>query len=222
MTTLTENPRAGEFIVSEAPGTRSREQITIKSGAGILKADTVLAALITAATVASAAKSGGNTGNGTFVLDATTPALVGAKPGVYTLRFTTTTNIRLESKDGTYLADIAITATNGQTATVAEQIKGVMTQGSTTFVVGDGFDITVSSITYQYVQLAPAATDGSQFAAGVLYKGVDATSAAQRAVGIMRAAEVNGNCLTWPSGITTAQTNLASAQLADLGLNIRN
>lgn len=43
MTILTEGKRAGEFLISEAPGSLSRAAITILSGAGVLVAGTVLA-----------------------------------------------------------------------------------------------------------------------------------------------------------------------------------
>ena len=42
MTTLTENPHAGEFLISEANGTQSREVVTIASGSGVIKAGMVL------------------------------------------------------------------------------------------------------------------------------------------------------------------------------------
>lgn len=103
------------------------------------------AAQETAAT--SAAKSGGNTGNGTFVLDATTPVLANAVPGVYTLRCTVagtnSATFRLVDPAGRVLGDFAFSG-SGATVTVADQIKGVITDGATDFVVGDGFDVTVA------------------------------------------------------------------------------
>lgn len=42
MTTVTEGYYRGEFVMSEANGTRSRETVTIASGAGVLAAGTVL------------------------------------------------------------------------------------------------------------------------------------------------------------------------------------
>jgi len=42
MTILTESVRAGEFIVAEANGTISREEIIIAAAAGALKAGTVM------------------------------------------------------------------------------------------------------------------------------------------------------------------------------------
>lgn len=42
MTTLTEGTHAGEFLLSEAPGTLSRETVTIASGSGAITAGMVL------------------------------------------------------------------------------------------------------------------------------------------------------------------------------------
>lgn len=42
MVTLTQGPRAAECILSEANGHRSRDSITIKSGAGVVPANTVV------------------------------------------------------------------------------------------------------------------------------------------------------------------------------------
>jgi hypothetical protein len=157
MTTLTENPRTGEFIVSEAPGLRSREQITAKSGAGVLKAGTVIAAVITAATVASAAKAGGNTGNGTSTPDVTLAALPGAQIGIYKLRCVAAAanngTFQLTDPNGKSLGHFVMA---GGTVTTDNQIKVAIADGATDFVVGDGFDITVSAVTRKYVQLAPA------------------------------------------------------------------
>lgn len=222
MTTLTEGPRTGEFIISEAEGERSRDQITLASGNN-LPAGRVLGTVISAATVTSAAKAGGNTGNGTFTVDATTPLLPGGKLGVYTLRCiaaaTNNGTFRLEDPDGRVLGDIVMAAGAGA---VADQVKGALADGSTDFVVGDGFDITVSAITTKDVEFNPAGTDGSQTATGILYASTNAASADKRAVAVRRAAEVNSRLLTWKSGATTAQKALAQQQLAANGITFRS
>lgn len=89
----------------------------------------------------SAAKSGGNTGNGTFVMDATTPVLANAQSGIYTARVTVagTNTFTMEVRDPT--GDLLGTVVQG--GTFANQVKFVPSDGSTDFIVGDGFDITV-------------------------------------------------------------------------------
>ncbi len=120
MTTLTEAIHATESFISEAPGSQSREAITVKSGQN-LKSCAVLGTIVSG-TVASAAKSGGNTGNGTFTLDGTTPLLLNAKLGVYTLRcIAAVTNggtFRLEDPDGMVLGDFVIPAGAGNSITL--------------------------------------------------------------------------------------------------------
>ena len=219
MTTLTEPVYATESLVSEAPGERSREAVTVKSGQN-LKAGAVIATVL-AGTSASAAKSGGNTGNGTCVVDATTPVLLHGKLGVYSLRFTSTTNIRLEDPDGIVLGDTAIVATNGQTAQIQEQVKALVTQGATTFVAGDGFDITVTALGEKEVEYNPAGTDGSQIATGILYGAVDATSADKRGVAYKRDCEHNRSIVIWKTGITANQKAKGTADLKRRGIILR-
>jgi hypothetical protein len=72
-----------------------------------------------------------------------------------------------------------------------------------------------------FAPLNPAAADGSQTAAGILFGGRDTTTANQPAVAITRNAEVNGNELVWPTGITPAQITTATAQLKALNILVR-
>lgn len=93
----------------------------------------------------SAAKSGGNTGGGSLTLDVTTPVLAGAKVGVYTVRCITAATdsgtFRVTDPDGFVIGDVAVGAT------FANDIKFAIADGAPDFVVGDGFDITVSANT---------------------------------------------------------------------------
>lgn len=71
-------------------------------------------------------------------------------------------------------------------------------------------------------QIDPSATDGSQYAAGVLMQAVDA-ALADRLDGLMlaRHAIVADHALRWPTGITTAEQQVAVAQLKALGVLVR-
>jgi hypothetical protein len=69
--------------------------------------------------------------------------------------------------------------------------------------------------------LAPAATDGTETAAGVLIQSVDATSADTKGVMVARHAMVADNALVWPAGITDNQKATAVAQLKAIGILIR-
>ena len=146
MPVFNEPIRPCESLVSEAAGERSREAITV--GATAITACMVLGATLGAAT--AAVKAGGNTGNGTFTIDASTPTLAGAKPGVYRLRCIAAAanggTFRLEDPDGIVLGDTVMAA---GAATVSEHIRGALADGSSDFIVGDGFDITVPA-TFTY------------------------------------------------------------------------
>ena len=175
---------------------------TITGGAAY-KRGTVLGRVADGTAVVTVKASGANTGNGTFVIDATTPILPAGESGLYKLRMTSATNARLTDGKGRVLGDIAIVATNGDTANVADQIKGVLTEGSTVFVAGDGFDIAVVVSDDLYTPATAAATDGSDRPVVILVDDVD-TTGGNVTGGIYRQGEFNGNALTLGAGITLA------------------
>lgn len=71
-------------------------------------------------------------------------------------------------------------------------------------------------------QIDPSATDGSQYAAGVLMQAVDATLI-DREDGLMlaRHAIVADHALAWPAAITAAEKLAAILQLKSLGILVR-
>ena len=71
-------------------------------------------------------------------------------------------------------------------------------------------------------QIDPSATDGSQYAAGVLMQAVDATLI-DREDGLMlaRHAIVADHALAWPAAITAAEKQAATLQLKSLGILVR-
>ena len=73
----------------------------------------------------------------------------------------------------------------------------------------------------KYKALDPAAVDGSEAAAGILYDAVDASAADAEGVAIVRLAEVNAAELVWPAGITAPQQTTALGQLAALTIIAR-
>ncbi|MDB5582825.1 MAG: putative phage protein Gp19 [Bradyrhizobium sp.] len=211
--------RTAHYLVSEANGYRSREQIVIASGAGVLKPGMVLGKTSFGA-ASPAAKSGGNTGNGTITMDVSTPILAGAKTGVYTVRCITAASnggtFRVEDPDGAVLGDVAVAAT------FADDIKFVIADGATDFIVGDGFDISIAAGSGKYVPYSPAGLDGRQNACAILFEGCDATSADVRRVVTARSSEVEAAALQWGAGVTTDNhKNTALAALAALGIAAR-
>lgn len=215
-TPLIENRHDGGFLVTEARGHRSRDIGTFSGAVKHLPGEVL--AKKAAGTAAATAKAG-NTGNGTFTLDATTPVLPNAKAGIYVVRCTAAaTNsgtFRVFDPSGDVVGDIVV----GQT--FSDQIKFVIADGATDFIVGDEFDVDVSVLSTTYVPLNPTATDGTQIAAGLSFGTYDATAADVPGLAVVRDAEVNGGELIWPAGITAAQMATAQGQLAAKGVITR-
>lgn len=218
MTVLTEKQHTGAFILSEDDdGRLSRDNIVIASGAGSLLDGTVLGK-ITVGAVTSATKAGGNTGTGTLVVDGTTPivgaALTEADVGVYQVRFLTATSIQVLNPSGRSIGTYAIGGANGNSVTISNILKFVVTQAATVFVAGDGFDITVAAGSGKFVAAPATAADGSDVAAAILIGDTDATSADKAAVGFVRHGEVNTAHLRYAASVNS--NPLKSAKLAQL------
>jgi hypothetical protein len=74
----------------------------------------------------------------------------------------------------------------------------------------------------KYTGLAPAATNGSQNAAGIIWAGVDASAADAPGVVVLRGpAIVNRHEIVWPAGATEAQITAATTALATIGIILR-
>jgi hypothetical protein len=213
--TFTQPVRAGEFIVSEANGSRSRAAVVIASGADLV-AGTVLGR--TTGGTATATAKAGNTGNG--VMGAVTVG-AGAKDGNYTLTITAAAAnagaFEVRDPDGELVGEgnVAQAFNHGG-------LSFTLADGATDFAVGDGFTIAVALGADTYKALNTAGTDGSQHAAAVLYGPANAASASVNATAIVRDAEVNGNVLTWPNGISDADKAAAVAALAEAGIIVRS
>lgn len=215
MTTKTEAIHPGEFILSEAEGSRSRDTVTILSGQN-LKAGAVLGKLGVALTVSAPAFSG--TGNGAITMDSTTPVLANAVVGDYVITcisaVTNSGEFVVVNPNGISLGAVKVGAT------FADQIKFVIADGGTDFVVGDKFTATVTAGSAKYVAVpAVAALDGSDVAAAVLYEATDATGGDKKAVAIVRDAEVDKNLLTFS---TTSIVTACTTQLGALGVVLRS
>lgn len=215
MAEKSEGKYAGEAIVSEANGTRSREKITVLSGEGVLSAMTVLGRVLVGA--GSSAAFAGNTGNG--AMGAITVG-AGAKAGVYKLVIiepgTNAGRFQVEDPDGIVIGVGTVAA-----AFSAGGLSFTLADGGTDFVAGDGFDITVAAGSLKYKDFDVAGADGSQIAAGVLYDGVDATSADVDTVAFVRDCEVNKAELVFTGTPTDNQKAAAYADLAKLGIIVR-
>lgn len=214
MPSQTEKLHSSAFLLSEADGHRSRDNKVLVTGQNLLAA-TVIGII----SVGGASTGFAGTGNGTITMDATNPVRTGAKVGAYTATCIAAAansgTFRVEDPDGFVLGDVAVAAT------FDDDIRFVINDGATDFVVGDKFTITIAAGTGKVSQLAPAAQNGSQYAAGLMLDAVDATSADKACAIIARDAEVIDAEVVWPGGITAPQKTAAVAQLAALGIIIR-
>ena len=223
LTPLVEAWHDGGFLVSEANGRRSRDPITLKSGAAYLAGTVLGQVTLGAVTVAAAGAgtAGANTGTGTLTADATTPVLANALPGIYTvtckIAATDAGTFEVADPRGVVRGEV-VSSTSG--VTFADRIKFVLqTVHGHDFIVGDAFKLTVAAGSGQYAAFDPTALDGTQNPAAILFGAVDATSAAKAATGIVRSAEINASELVWGANVTTTpQKTAAYTALAALGI----
>lgn len=174
------------------------ESVVIASGNNILVGD-----LLGKKTIGAATPVKTGTGNGTFTMDATTPILANAQVGVYTavctVAGTNTFTFEIRDPKGNLLG----TTTAG--ATFANQLKFVIADGSTDFIVGDSFAITVAAGSGEYVKSLAAAVDGSQYPVAIASEDIDATSAAKTTLGYI-VGTFNSDSVNFGTGHTLAST----------------
>ena len=205
-----EGVHAGEFLLSEANGTRSREEVIISAGNGIVAAGTLIAK-ITSANAAVPTVKAGNVGNGalgtitvgslaitgTYLVTITEAA---ANGGAFSLTDPTGREV------GTGSVGVAFTG-GGLTFTLAD--------GATDFAVADGFSLAVNANLGEWAPYDDdGANDGRRAASGILFASVEATTNDIRAVAVLRDAEVIERLLT---GLDAA----GKADLLALGIVIR-
>ncbi|KKM68258.1 hypothetical protein LCGC14_1462710 [marine sediment metagenome] len=113
----------------------------------------------------------GNTGNGTI---GTVSAVAGAQPGVYTI-----TIVEPGANLGTFTVEDpnGVEIGTGVVATqFSNQVQFTIADGSTDFIAGDRFTITVTAVaTEKYKLSASASADGSETPDAVLAEATDAS-----------------------------------------------
>ena len=220
MAEFVEGAHTGEFLMSEAAGTRSRETVVIAASQS-LAVGQVLGQILVGALSAEATAFAGNTGNGAMgavTVDA------GAQVGTYRVVIT-----EPASNAGNFIVERPDGAIDGQGDVAAAyngSINFTLADGATDFVAGDGFDIVVTAADAtaqdQYVALDLTATDGSQTAAGLSYDAVETgVGETVEAVMIARDAEVNGNLIVYPDGATDDEKAAVRVALKARGIIVR-
>jgi len=168
----------------------------------------------TAASVANA----GNTGNSTSSAVTTT----GYAPtvGTYVVSF-----LKANTNLGTFqVADPAGKVIGHGvvgTAFTGGGITFTIADGSTDFIEGDQFVVTVASGSGKYRAWDPANVDGSQTVAGILFATKDATSADKACLVFARSGEVNQSELIFPTGANAATIAAGVAGLKSIGIIAR-
>jgi len=167
---------------------------------------------------ATAAAGGSNTGNGTS--SAVTTTGYAPKLGVYDVSFV---------EPATNLGTFLVTDPAGQevghgvvgTAFNGGGLSFTIADGSTDFVSGDQFSVTVSAGAGKWLTSVATAVDGSQTPAGILFGTTDAILADKSAAAVVRSCEVNASELIWDSSYTAAAITAGLATLATLGIIAR-
>ncbi|WP_051949248.1 head decoration protein [Methylosinus sp. PW1] len=195
----------------------SREEAALLANNAVIIGTPLGKVSIGAASVA--AKTGGNTGNGVFSLDGTTPIIVSAEVGVYAVRCIAAASnsgtFRVFDPKGRALGDVVVGST------FANQIKFAIADGATDFIVGDGFDVTIAAGSGKIKILDPAALDGSAKCEGFSAIVRDPGNADGRIVYIKRTAILADSGIVWPVGFTDAQKAQALADVEPRGVVVR-
>lgn len=210
MTIKTEGIHPGEFLLSEANGSRSREVVVITAGSGLLQAGTLISQLTAANALTPTAKAG-NTGNGAIGSVVVTSA---AASGTHVL-----TIVEASANGGVFeVYDPAgqfVGEGNVGQPFVGGGLTFTLSDGSTDFVVGDGFTLAVKASLGEWTAYDDDGTDdGRRTADGILYASVDASVVDVEATAVLRDAEVIERLLT---GLDAN----GAADLAGLGIVIR-
>lgn len=214
---ISENLRISDVLLFEEGEDVNfvRDVVTLKSGGAACVIGQVLAKVITSGVATET--HAGNTGNGVMTIDVATPVLPNAKAGDYKVICTAAAanggTFRVFDPMGNVLGDVAVAAA------FANQIKFVIADGATDFIVGDTFLVKVEVDTLKYVQVNPAGLDGSQIACAVALVAGDPTAADVNVVAVVRGpAVLKSTGLAWTAGMTAAQQAAALIQLAERGM----
>jgi hypothetical protein len=223
MTTVTfENRRDGCYLGQSASLNQINEEIIVDSGAGVLYPGTLLGkkieatATVTPGTpVSGSGQTVGNGAVGTWTADAS------IQEGTWQLIFTNEAadagQYKVVRPDGTIdgYGTVAVAYDGG--------INGTIADGSNDWKEDDVIPIVVSyaTRTVKYVAHDPSLTNGGQNACAILFNKVDATSSDKKAVATVRGpATINDNMLTYKTGISAANKEIARRALRALGMAI--
>lgn len=199
-TALYSNPPLADFVLSEASGQRSRDNVHVRQSGTEVKSG----ALLVADTVGSVAfaMDAGATGNPT-ISAATASAL--AAEGGYTVTFTTATAFKVSTPAGVQLGTGTLGAAFSQAG-----LGFTLTAGGTAAVAGDKATLDVVPADDSYLPYA-----GTGTAVAILYNYLPAATGLKAAVAFTQDCEVKRAALT---GLTAA----AEDDLRKVGIKVRD
>jgi hypothetical protein len=221
--TLPINGYFGNFVVREANGYRSREEIVLSQIAAtpparnVLEDGTVLGRRSSGAlSVGAGAAQAWNVGNATMN---TPTADAGAPVGKYVVRFNAPTIFVVRKPDGSVLGN----GTTGVAFSAGTGVNFTITAGGTPMAAADEFHVTVTAAagTGEYVPYDPDATDGAETAAAILLGRYDVSDADAKAAVVNADAEVQRAMLVFGAGVDAAEKNTAYSALAAQGIKFR-
>ncbi len=221
MTILTKSAAvACAFILSEAPGARSRQAEFLGADQDVKPGQPLARVLADTGIEVTAAAVAGNTGNGELTLAA--PAYSkAAVPGTYrAVCIAAAANggrFRIDNPEGVEIGQVAVGAAFNKA------VKFTIADGAVDFVVGDTFEIKVDLDAggESVVAWDPTANDGREVAACLpLY--AEKTGGERRAIAtFVRDGEIKSGEIAWPPGATAEQKETALQQMAMHGLIAR-
>lgn len=214
MTTYNEGTHPGEFLFGTCDQ-RARDVVTVLSGQKLVAGQVLGKIAVGAATMTAFSNNAVNTGAAAAVTVA-----AGAKVGTHKIVIiepgTNAGVFQHEDPDGV----IVKTGIVGQ-AYSGGGLSFTIPDGSQDFISGEGFNIAVAAGSGKVRAIDFSSAVGADVAIGVLFAAVDATSADQPGVAVVRDQEIVSAALVWPAGATTNQKNAALAQLKAQGLIAR-
>lgn len=196
-----ESKYISDVIKGEAPGRRSRDNVTVLSGE-VLSMGQVVGKDYKAIT-------GFSQDSGSGVSESNVSLGPKAKQGDYVIHGNGSGSGYIIGPDGYEIERITSLAYSGQ---------HIQIDSDATLSDGDQYTVTVGDSSGKFVALDPSAVNGAQEAFGVALGEYDASEGDLPGVIVARDAEVVDPGLVWPDGITTEEKETALAQLRSLGI----
>lgn len=219
MTVFTEGRWAAEFVLSEDEFGRSRENLTIAAEQNFAPGTPLGRVSDPDENDAAASAAAGNTGQGEMTLAGTATSSA-AKNGRYVV-----TCIEPATNGGRFSVEDPRGVVIGAAVVGAAfdgEVKFTIADGDPDFAAGDRFFIDVTLGGLAYKQWDPDATDGSQVPVALaLYEAVTGEDQTIDIAGLVRAAQVNSNIVSWPTGTTDAEKAAAVEALTAAGIIFR-